>query len=109
MKRFSAATRISIGITCLTLSLLLAAQGLGVIPNTTEVTIKGRKQLCETLAIQCSLAAQRDAVAEIESAAKSIAQRDPEVLSVGLRRADGEVLVRVGEHEKQWASADKAK
>jgi len=29
MKRFSAATRISIGVTCLTLSILLAAQGLG--------------------------------------------------------------------------------
>jgi diguanylate cyclase (GGDEF)-like protein/PAS domain S-box-containing protein/putative nucleotidyltransferase with HDIG domain len=109
MKRLSATTRISIGITCLTLSLLLAAQGLGVIPNTTELTIKSRKQLCETLAIQCSLAAERDAVAEIETAAKSIADRNPEVLSVGLRRADGQVLVRVGKHDENWKNADQTK
>jgi hypothetical protein len=33
MKRFSAQHRIAIGITCLTLSLLLAAQGIGIIPS----------------------------------------------------------------------------
>jgi len=33
MRRFSASTRISVGVTCLTLSLVLAAQGLGIIPN----------------------------------------------------------------------------
>ena len=59
MRRFSAATRIAIGITCLTLSLLLAAQGLGVIPSPTDATLKGRKELCESLAIHCSVAAQR--------------------------------------------------
>ena len=33
--------RIAIGIACLTLSLLLAAQGLGVIPSPTDATLKG--------------------------------------------------------------------
>ena len=42
MRRFSAATRISVGVTCLTLSLVLAAQGLGIIPNTADATIRGR-------------------------------------------------------------------
>src|SRR5688572_19011888 len=85
MKRFSAATRISIGITCLTLSLLLAAQGLGVIPNANDAIIKGRKELCESLAIHCSLAAQRDDVTTIEDTAKALIERNPDVRSIALR------------------------
>lgn len=90
----------------MTLSLLLAAQGLGVIPNPAEATLKGRKQLCETLAIQCSMAAQRGEVTEIESSSKFIAERNPDIVSLGLRRADGELLVKVGDHEQSWKKAD---
>ncbi len=109
MKRFSAATRVSVGITCLTLSLLLAAQGLGVIPNSTDATIKSRKNLCETLAINCSMAAQRNAADEIKELIKAVAQRNPDVVSLGLRQADGKVLAEIGDHSAAWAGADKVK
>src|SRR4051812_45323734 len=98
MKRFSAASRISVGLTCLTLSLILAAQGLGVIPNPNEATIKNRKQVCESLAIQCSLAAQRGDFKDIEAAATFIAERNPDIVSLALRKNAGETLVKIGEH-----------
>ncbi|HYO10706.1 MAG TPA: diguanylate cyclase [Tepidisphaeraceae bacterium] len=106
MKRFSAATRISIGITCVTLSLLLAAQGLGVIPSPSDATLKGRKELCESLAIHCSLAAQRGEVTEIEATTNAVAQRNPDLVSVALRQADGKLIVRVGDHDAAWRKAD---
>src|SRR6478672_5280677 len=99
MKRFSAASRISVGITCLTLSLILAAQGLGVIPNPNEATLKNRKQVCESLAIQCSLAAQHGEFKDIEAAAGFIAERNPDIVSMALCRIAGEVLVKVGDHD----------
>src|SRR5436190_23507858 len=107
MRRFSAATRISIGITCLTLSLVLAAQGLGIIPNAGDATIRGRKQLCESLAVNCSIAAQKGQIDELMAVAGSVAQRNPEVLSLALRKASGEVLAKVGDHDKQWLGSDK--
>src|SRR6185295_8594585 len=106
MKRFSAATRISIGITCLTLSLLLAAQGLGVIPSPSDATLKGRKELCESLAIHCSVAVQRAELDFINDTTRAVAERNPDILSLGLRRADGKLLLRSGDHETQWSHAD---
>src|SRR5204863_8375708 len=93
MKRFSAATRISVGITCLTLSLLLAAQGLGFIPSPSDATIRGRKQLCESLAINSSLAVQRNEVSELKGIVDAISQRNPEIVSLGLRTADGKLVI----------------
>ena len=109
MKRFSAATRISIGVTCLTLSLLLAAQGLGVIPSPSDVTLKGRKELCESLAIHCSLAAERDDVKTIEDTSKALIDRNPDILSVALRGEDGKFLAVVGNHALHWQKSDPKK
>src|SRR5688572_26284736 len=109
MKRFSAATRIAIGITCLTLSLLLAAQGLGVIPNSSDAIIKGRKELCESLAIHSSVAAARDDVTTIADTAKVLVERNPDIRSVALRAAGGELLVVVGDHATNWKDADEHK
>jgi diguanylate cyclase (GGDEF)-like protein/putative nucleotidyltransferase with HDIG domain/PAS domain S-box-containing protein len=106
MTRFSAATRVSVGITCLTLSILLAAQGLGIIPNTTDATIKGRKQLCESLAINCSMAAQRHAIKEIEETISAVASRNPEIVSLGLRTADGNLVAKSGNHDNEWWHSD---
>src|SRR5687768_9712760 len=107
--RLSAASRISIGLTCLTMSLLLAAQGLGVIPNPTDATLKGRKELCESLAIHCSLAASRDDLESLKETTRAIVSRNPDILSTALRKFDGEMVVAVGEHDTQWKSADPKK
>src|SRR5438067_4107710 len=106
MKRFSAATRISVGITCLTMSLLLAAQGLGVIPSSSDATLKGRKELCESLAIHCSLAAQRGDITGIKDTTEAIVTRNKDIESVGLRSAGGELLIQVGDHLAHWKRAD---
>ena len=37
---------------------------------------------------------------------KVIAQRDPDILSAGLRRGDGELLVEVGDHRREWKPLD---
>src|SRR5947208_1178557 len=106
MKRLSASTHVSIGVTLLTLSLIFAAEGLGLIPSTSQATISGRKQLCESLAIQCSLAAQDANVTVVENTAKAIVERNRDILSVGLRTADGPLLMHIGDHTKNWAGAD---
>src|SRR3954470_11666395 len=109
MKRLSAATRIAIGITCLTLSLLLAAQGLGVIPSQSDATLKGRKELCESLAIHCSLAAQRGDVNVVKETTEALVARDKDIVSVGRRAVSGELLLQVNDHLKNWEKADATK
>ena len=57
MNRISAATRISIAIVCLTITVLLGAQTLGLLPNAFQEALDGRKKLCESLAIYCLVVA----------------------------------------------------
>ncbi len=109
MRRFSAATRIAIGITCLTLSLLLAAQGIGIIPSPTDAALKGRKELCESLAIHCSVAATRNELTDLATTTKAVADRHPEILSLALRTADNKIILSSGDHDAHWRGADQTK
>ena len=110
MKRFSATTRIAVGITCLTMSLLLAAQGLGVLPSPSDAKLKGRKELCESLAIYCSVAAQQGEIAEIAEIARAVAERDNDIVSLGLRQASTDkLLFTSGDHDREWKKADQNK
>jgi len=106
MRKISASTHVSIGITFLTVSLILAAHGLGLIPGAAQVNIAARKQLCETLAIQFSLAAQNGDTAIIENTTKALMDRDKEIMSVGLRSSDNRMLIQVGDHAKNWQGAN---
>jgi PAS domain S-box-containing protein len=98
--------RISAGVTCVTLSVLFAALALGLVPDQQGAVVQGRKNLCEAMAIQCSVAAQQGDVSAMEASVKSICKRNSEILSAGVRKADGKVVFAVGDHEKTWQAND---
>ena len=102
MHRLRATMRITVSLACLTLSVLLTAQMLGVLPDQDKAIVNGRKSLSEAVAIDCSLAAQRDDMELIEASLQAIVGREEDLLSAALRSADGELLVAVGNHEKKW-------
>src|SRR5687767_16025460 len=102
MNRISAATRISIAIVCLTITVLLGAQTVGLLPNAFQEALDGRKKLCESLAIYCSLAGRQGDVESVREAASAIMSRNHDVLSLALRKADGTIVVNVGDHDRQW-------
>src|SRR3954453_12779839 len=95
--------RLSLGLPSLTVSLLFAAHAVGLLPDREAAELKGRKALCESLAVACSLAAQRDDGPMIRNLIRSVAARNPEILSAAARRADGALLVTVGDHARHWS------
>ena len=92
--------RISIGLVALTMSLLLIAQSLGLMPDRNQALLDGRKSLCEAFAVNCCLAVQRDDLDMIRAATTALVKRNEAVLSTAVRRADGTVVVTAGDHEK---------
>jgi diguanylate cyclase (GGDEF)-like protein/putative nucleotidyltransferase with HDIG domain len=100
--KVSTATRLSISLVALTLSVLLAAQSIGMMPDPADAALKGRKDLCESLAVGCSMAAQRGDLGAIRDMAGAILSHDKDLLSLGLRRADGQLLVDMGGHVGRW-------
>ena len=104
MNRVSAAVRISIGLVCLAVGVLLTARALGLLPDPSQSILDGRKQLCEAIAVQCSLAARGKDTSAVEQTAAAIVHRNPDVLSIAVRRADGEILLEAGKHRRRWKS-----
>ena len=59
MTWFTPTRKVSFGLVMLTISLLLLGDLIGVVPNEDQGRLEGRKQFCESLAVQFSLAVNR--------------------------------------------------
>ena len=102
MNKLSETTRIAISLASLTVTVLLTGSMVGLIPESRDEVMKGRSNLCEAVAINFSLLAQRGDLTAMEASLHVIANRNEDILSIGVRRDSGDVLIQVGDHEKNW-------
>jgi len=99
---FTPTLRISIGLAALTISLALCGYIFGLVPDETKAEIDARARVAEALAIQLSGAAGRNDVLAIQETISSVESRNSAVLSIALRRADGDILISSGDHGLHW-------
>ena len=105
MKWLNARTYIAFGLSTLTVSVLLVASYIGLIPDRTGALRDGRTALTESLAASSTVLATRGDPQLMESTMQLVVQRNPDVLSIGLRRADGTLVVSAGKHGSRWVAA----
>jgi PAS domain S-box-containing protein len=113
MKGLSSRFHLALGLSSLVVSLLLLALTFGLLPDRESAVIEGRVALAESVAIGSSLLLdEADTVDDprLRTLLGFIARRNPELLSIGMRRADGSLMMAVGEHASAWVggSAEKA-
>ena len=103
---------LALGLSSIVTSLLLLSLNLGWLPDREGALRQGRIALAESVAVGSSLLLDDADAAEgprLRSLLSFMVRRNPELLSVGLRRADGSLLISIGEHAGAWhASADDA-
>ncbi|MCA9023407.1 MAG: hypothetical protein KDA74_24830, partial [Planctomycetaceae bacterium] len=102
MNRISATFRIALGISSLSVSIVLLAATVGLVPDRRTAVVDGRANLCETLAVKCSLLAGHDDLKGIEQGLTAIVQRNQELVSAAIRSADGTLLASAGPHSETW-------
>jgi diguanylate cyclase (GGDEF)-like protein/PAS domain S-box-containing protein len=100
--RLTPIVRISLGLVVLTSCILLIGDLAGLGPGRSDAPLVARKKLCETLAVQFAMHAERGEWGRVRTAMDLLRRRDAEVLSVALRSADGRVLVHSGDHAAHW-------
>ena len=104
--RFSPTFRISFGLVLVTISILLTADLFGLTPNNIKNTLNERKHISEALAVEFTIAAQKEQFDLINRTLELIVQRNDDIVSAGLRNESGKLLSQNGNHAESWVSPD---
>ncbi len=102
---YIASIRLAVALVCVGVSLILSAQWLGLIPDPIAMTLESRKARCEIISINASAHIRKQQWVDLTSSLKTIIQRDPDLLSIGLRTESGQLRVDTGTHKQTWATA----
>jgi len=109
MNRISVRLKIVFGLQLLLLSALALAIALGFVPNNQAATMSGRATLAETIAVNASAFVSRGDMTGLDAVLRTIAKRNPDIVSLGVRKADGFLIIDIGNHAAQWKdSSDRA-
>ena len=103
---FSPVIRITFGLVSLNASIILLATFTGAFPDYQSEVASARKTLCESVAMSFSSMANRIGADEMQAHFETVVQRNPEIMTIGLRRNDGTELLQVGNHFEQWSLVD---
>ena len=109
MRKLSATARIVISLVCISTSLLLIAGTLGIFPNRQTDVMQGRVRLSESLALSFSTMAAHTNTQTMTSFFTAVVERNPDIVSIGLRKDEGILLLLVGDHEQHWEPSESDK
>ncbi len=104
MLRLSSTHRIVMGLVALTVTALLTCGMFGLIPNTRHSENVSRQAFCETTAVSFMALAPRMDQETLGKTLKQLQTRRPDVESLGIRQASGELVIGSPEHDQSWIS-----
>jgi diguanylate cyclase (GGDEF)-like protein len=101
--KLSAIPRMTIGLVSLAVLLLLVADlALGLFPSEAATKRQINSRVAQGLAMQVAVLLQKRDWSAAEQSLRAVQSASPEVASIGLRRADGRLLVQAGPHPNAW-------
>lgn len=102
MKRFGTTTRIAFAMAMFSATVLLCLRLAGILSDGHEAVLESRTRLCEAVAVSCSQNVSEQLPENIQLLLESLKYRNPEVVSLGFRLDNGELLHQVGDHATAW-------
>jgi PAS domain-containing protein len=97
--------RIVMGLVLLTTCVLLTAKVIRLFPDEREALLRERTLLSEISSLQAASAITHRDYPAIRDFLQLIVWRNDDVLSAGLRKQDGTLLIETPGHERHWAGA----
>ena len=104
--RISARTKLAFSLTSLVSTVVLAALFVGLLPDPTDIKLKARGRLCDSIAVSSSILLNTGETSGVDELLRRLVERNEEVLSVAVRKADGEIVVNHGPHAEIWQPND---
>ncbi|MEE9395755.1 MAG: EAL domain-containing protein [Methylococcales bacterium] len=102
MIRMTPAVRISIGLVLLTVTILMASDFVGFLPNQNKAEIDARRKLCESLAVQFSILASKKDIQTIQEILTPLVKRNDDIDAAVLRTYEGKIVAEAGTKRSDW-------
>ncbi len=99
---FSARSRLNFGLTSTVVSVVLIALNIGIMPDYRSVAMHGRTQLCEAIAANSSAVVRQRDLRRLQAIIDLIVERNADIHSAAVRRADGRLVAEAGNHQSLW-------
>ncbi|HEX4053146.1 MAG TPA: ATP-binding protein [Tepidisphaeraceae bacterium] len=103
MNRIPVRVKIVFGLQLLLISAMGLAIALGFVPNDQTATMRGRATLAEAIAVNASAFVSRNDMSGLDAVLRTEARRNPDILSLGVRKADGFLITDIGDHDAHWS------
>src|SRR5512134_3847710 len=100
--RLNARFFVSMGLVSLLASVMLLAMYLGYIPDHHATIRQGRAALAETIAVSTSTLISQSNVKSAEAVLEFTVNRNPDLESAAVVKADGETVAVIGDHLEKW-------
>lgn len=101
MNRLSTISRITLGLVCLTTSLVLVAGMLGLVPSLSASQLEHRRQFAEAFAVTFVPLATRADQEQLDSTLQQVRSRNSQLDSIAVRRRNGELMLQSGRHPEK--------
>ncbi len=108
MRRANPSLRISAAIALMSVSVLMVADILGLIPDNSELVIRERSEVIEEIGRTVQKYVLRDEPALIASALRRLVRSNREVIGAYVEDTNGKILAHIGNIEPAQALADDA-
>jgi diguanylate cyclase (GGDEF)-like protein len=109
MKRPGPLLKMTLALVALCGALIVLADFFfGVVPNRAAQTRELRKNVAEALAVQTATLLEADDRRSLQRTLDQVAARSELVLSLGIRSADGELVMHTGNHASVWRGVEGA-
>jgi PAS domain S-box-containing protein len=102
MRRLNVKHRVVLGLVGLTVSFVMLAFMLGIVPDRVSAVREGRAALAEAIAVHSTVAVMSGNVEHLESDFKLLVDRNTDLLSLALRLQNGQILVATKGHADNW-------
>jgi diguanylate cyclase (GGDEF)-like protein/PAS domain S-box-containing protein len=105
MMRIGPIARVSLGLVSIITFLLLALDlFFGLLSDDVATAKKIRKRVSETVAVQLATSLQSNDREALAALMRAMVARDEEILSIGLRKHDGELIAQTAQHTRNWVA-----
>lgn len=102
MRRLQTRVLITLGLTSLVSTILLLALFAGFMPDRDAAVQRGRAALAESAAATASALLSQSQVEQVQALLEFMRTRNPDLLSIAVRRKDGGIAVAAGAHQEHW-------